>query len=61
MRVCPKCFSSDVLLAGETAMYAGLGTSQNWYCKDCRYMGPVMVEMNEQEWKKLKRTPRVWP
>jgi hypothetical protein len=53
VKVCAKCFSKDVVFAGETAMYAGLATSQNYYCKSCGYMGPLVVDMDETQWLRL--------
>lgn len=52
MRVCPKCFSNDIVFAGETAAYAGLTTSQ-YYCKGCGYVGPVVIDMAEGKWREL--------
>ena len=53
LKVCPKCFSKEIVFAGETAPFSGLATSQNYYCKDCRYMGPLVVDMDEDQWRRL--------
>lgn len=45
--VCPVCGSTDVEL--DTA-----GITGKFYCKNCGYVGSFIIEMDENEYEKLK-------
>lgn len=43
INVCPDCGSMEIFL------YMGGGLGMMYSCNDCKYMGPVMLELEKEE------------
>lgn len=49
VKVCPVCSSTNIEL--DSGGYTG-----KYYCKDCGYVGSLIIEMNESEYEELKES-----
>jgi len=56
--VCPNCGSNQIdygsLTIGATKTITGLGIPQMYYCPECGYEGPVILEIDQKHMKKTK-------
>jgi len=58
VRVCPNCGSTNIDYANlETEAgrgFLGIGIPERYYCKDCGYVGSVILEVDRRKLKNMK-------
>ena len=56
--ICPECGSNRIEYAStmvESGSFIGIGLPQMFNCKDCKYKGPLVVEIDKEDAKRYKR------
>lgn len=56
--ICPSCGSRRIQYAStmaESGSFVGLGLPEMFYCKDCKYKGPIVVEIDAGGEKRYKQ------